>query len=236
LTLGQEELLQELKKTAEEVHVDNIIKIVKGHIISGVTGLFTTQVSRKYLENLPETKDDEAYWTCQPTTDDALNALKDAYRDINVQWLVCTEYVFDLLRRCAGDHIQDFNQRFLQVTSNNSMLGVARGNSFQIYAPKILAEGRSLPCRKLENGAVETQMVFAPSKLVKLRSTDVRQVMKSCVDEGTLYDICGSLAGIDGLKRTVPNRVFAVHVHAQAATPDRLQCCRGHLRGLSSPR
>lgn len=210
LKLRKEDVKQKLTKAAQEVKLDNIIKLVKGQVDPGIvygrdapTGLFTTQVSADHLANLPEAQDDEEYKTCRPTTDVAMDALTDAYRDTNVQWLLCSEYVFDLVRNFSGDEIQNFNQRFLELTRKNPTLGGARGNSFQIYAPKILAAGKTLPCRQLILGNVadETLMKFDESRLETFTSTDLKQVLSSCVTEGVLFDICGSLAGIDGLKR-----------------------------------
>lgn len=213
---NQTETLNRLEVWSRQVKLDNILTIVEAvnsAVASGgdaPTSLFSTLIAPKHLQALPQPADGEEYSSCEPKDPAALHALMCAYMRNAVQWRICSEFVFGLLRTNAGDQIHDWNKRFLEVVRGNPILGVARGNSFQIHVPRFLAGGvTGLTCRVLSSdpgaAATETVVDFPLRSLVQVKSTDVQAVLSMCADPGTLYDISGSLPAFDHF---VPPNIF----------------------------
>ena len=196
--------LGRLEVSARQLNLDDIPRSINSALLSGggdPTSLFSTFIAAKHLEALPQPEDGEDYSTCEPKNATAKKALMCAYMRNTVQWHICSEYVFELLKTNGGRHIQDWNKQFFEVARGNSTLGVTRGNSFQIYLPRFLAGGAAdLRCRALSSdpaAVAETVVQFPSRALVKVTATDVQTVLSTCTDPDTLYSISGSWPAFD---------------------------------------
>lgn len=119
------------------------------------------------------------------------------YEESSIVWRISTEYIFDLLRRSAGDSIGKFVRRFVTAAKESATLGVARGNTLQVAAPDLLAEGKALPSRDLRTRAEGKYPFGHKRNVVLVQWKTVEEVLKNCKDENTVYVINGSLPGFD---------------------------------------
>jgi hypothetical protein len=119
------------------------------------------------------------------------------YVKSSIVWRISTEYIFDLLRRKAGDSVGQFVQRFVTAAKESATLGVARGNTLQIAAPDLLAEGKALPSRDWRTRAEGTYPFGRKRNVVQVHWKTVEEVLKNCTDENAVYVINGSLPGFD---------------------------------------
>ena len=113
--LSPQDTKNSLVACSKLVKLDNILSIVGDDIpvsvcaaIAARTSLFSTVVATKHLKDLLDAVENEDYQSCEPKDHATLEALWDAYRVDNMQWQICSEFVFELLRENAGDKAQQF--------------------------------------------------------------------------------------------------------------------------------
>eukprot|EP01039_Chlorochromonas_danica_P011506 gene11506-12881_t len=200
-----------IDRCASTLQVDNLVSVVTGnvpaHITTGVgpTALFSTFLTREAeLDVFNMTEDEDGNYR-EPTDGTELDRLRDAYMK-KVEWRISTDEVFEMMKVKAGDHIQEWNQRFIALAATNPVIGVSRGNCFQICAPTVLSKGGIFKTRKLPNGKDVCEDFHLPVTVKKnVSCNSVAQVLRDCINEDTLYSICGSLPAFDLYK---PPNVF----------------------------
>jgi hypothetical protein len=200
-----------IERCASTFKVDNLVSVVSGdvpaHITSGVgpTALFSTFLTREAELAVFEMTEDENGDYREPTDTGELDRLRDAYMR-EVEWRISTDEVFEKLKMKASDQIQDWNERFIFLAATNPIIGVSRGNCFQICAPDLLCKGGNFKTRKLPNDK-DILENFPLPKTVKevVKFNSVEQVLRDCTNENTMYSICGSLPAFDLYK---PPNVF----------------------------
>jgi hypothetical protein len=195
----------------DAVNTGNIDKLISVAVESNIThadsvprALFSTFLKPGALEQV---KQDENGDDIQPTRDTEMAALTQAYVSTNVVWRIATDDIFNKLRLRASDSIEEFLARFVAASKNNPVVGVTRGNSLQILAPKRLANGGEFRVRKLSNSGQEmvSKLTLSKRALVWRNYDRVEEVLLRCTDPTVFYAMNGKLPAFDAY---VPPNVF----------------------------
>lgn len=216
-----EYVLSSLTVAAHCVKLDNLRSSSLGKVDNDTpSSLFVTFLKSENLQYLLETPVEMAQLDFKEVFQKMLNSsvqdianLKKAYVFGNVEWNICSEYVYDLIQKYSEDKIEDFNARFVEVSGKSATLGAMRGNMFQTRLPKVFGrQGCSYEVRTLKHSksqrneaATVQNATFQVENLTYLKTTDVNEILRTCLDPKTLYVINGQLPAFDMF---IPPNVF----------------------------